>query len=225
MPSAAATLDLDLEEAQPPAASSETPTAEDWAIHGQATNVWLLQPAFRSPYQGPQSLSPASNARETIDVTLYGGGSAVARSRTLGRSGDGPGVLGLSDTFGVAGYPQQVRRTRWEGSDPYLLIQRAFLRQTVGLGGDTEKLDPRPQPTWPQPDRQPAGAYPRQILGCRYLRYQQIRPRPSQRLLQLVDYRSRRVRLCRKQLGLQLRRHDGMVSGLVDDSGRRFRSI
>src|SRR3974377_785731 len=46
---------------------------ENWAIHGQATNVWLLQPAFRSPYQGPQSLSPATNGRETIDATLYGG--------------------------------------------------------------------------------------------------------------------------------------------------------
>ena len=42
---------------------------ENWAIHGQATNVWLLQPAFRSPYQGPRSLSPATNGRETVDVT------------------------------------------------------------------------------------------------------------------------------------------------------------
>jgi high affinity Mn2+ porin len=46
-------------------------TPEQWAIHGQATNVWQLQPAFRSPYQGPQSLSPAANGRETVDVTLY----------------------------------------------------------------------------------------------------------------------------------------------------------
>jgi len=46
---------------------------ETWAIHGQTTNVWLLQPAFRSPYQGPQSLSPATNGRETIDATLSRG--------------------------------------------------------------------------------------------------------------------------------------------------------
>src|ERR1700758_5875886 len=46
---------------------------ETWAIHGQATNVWLLQPAFRSPYQGPHSLRPGANGRETADVTLYAG--------------------------------------------------------------------------------------------------------------------------------------------------------
>ena len=36
---------------------------ETWAIHGQGTFTWLLQPAFRSPYQGPQSLSPPANGR------------------------------------------------------------------------------------------------------------------------------------------------------------------
>jgi len=46
---------------------------ESWAIHGQSTFTWLLQPAFRSPYQGPQSLSPAANGRETFDATLYAG--------------------------------------------------------------------------------------------------------------------------------------------------------
>jgi high affinity Mn2+ porin len=49
--------------------------------------------------------------------------------------------FGLSDTFGVAGYPSgeayKVGKT-----DPYFIIQRAFLRQTVDLGGETEKLDP-----------------------------------------------------------------------------------
>jgi high affinity Mn2+ porin len=46
---------------------------ENWAVHGQGTITWELQPAFRSPYQGPQSLSPAANGRETIDATLYAG--------------------------------------------------------------------------------------------------------------------------------------------------------
>src|SRR5262249_35718312 len=46
---------------------------ETWAVHGQSTSVWLLQPAFRSPYQGPQSLSSAANGRETVDATLYAG--------------------------------------------------------------------------------------------------------------------------------------------------------
>ena len=32
---------------------------ETWAVHGQSTISWLLQPAFRSPYQGSHSC-PAS---------------------------------------------------------------------------------------------------------------------------------------------------------------------
>ena len=55
---------------------------ENWAIHGQSTFTWLLQPAFRSPYQGPQSLSPAANGRETFDATLYAG-----LSRNIGDKG------------------------------------------------------------------------------------------------------------------------------------------
>ena len=77
---------------------------EGWAIHGQATLTWLLQPAFRSPYQGPQSLSPAANGRETIDATLYAGvrpwpGAEIWLNPEVDQG------FGLSDTFGVAGYP------------------------------------------------------------------------------------------------------------------------
>src|SRR6516165_143045 len=46
---------------------------EDWGIHGQGTLTWQLQPAFHSPFQGANSLSPAANGRETIDAALYAG--------------------------------------------------------------------------------------------------------------------------------------------------------
>ncbi len=84
-------------------AQDET-TAQQWAIHGQATNVWELQPAFRSPYQGPQSLSPAANGRETLDTTVYAGfrpwqGAEIWINPEMDQG------FGLSDSFGVAGYP------------------------------------------------------------------------------------------------------------------------
>jgi high affinity Mn2+ porin len=56
-----------------PVAPEQAAQVERWAVHAQATNVWLLQPRFRSPYEGPQSLNPANNGRETVDVTLYAG--------------------------------------------------------------------------------------------------------------------------------------------------------
>jgi high affinity Mn2+ porin len=119
---------------------AERVESESWAVHGQATNVWLLQPAFRSPYKGPQSLSPATNGRETIDVTLYGGvrpwlGAEIWINPEVDQG------FGLSNTFGVAGYPSG-EAYKVGKAEPYFLVQRGFLRQTINLGGDTEKLDP-----------------------------------------------------------------------------------
>jgi high affinity Mn2+ porin len=113
---------------------------EDWAIHGQSTATWLLQPAFRSPYQGPQSLSPAANGRETVDLTLYAGfrpwpGAEVWINPEVDQG------FGLSNTFGVAGYPSG-EAYKLGKSTPYFLVQRGFLRQTIDLGGGTEKLEP-----------------------------------------------------------------------------------
>jgi high affinity Mn2+ porin len=113
---------------------------ETWAVHGQATNVWLLQPAFRSAYQGPHSLSPAANGRETIDATLYAGirpwpGAEIWINPEIDQG------FGLSNTFGVAGYPSG-EAFKVGKADPYFVVQRGFLRQTVNLGGETEKLEP-----------------------------------------------------------------------------------
>jgi high affinity Mn2+ porin len=113
---------------------------ESWAIHGQGTNVWLLQPAFRSPYQGPHSLSPDANGRETVDVTLYAGfrpwpGAEIWINPEVDQG------FGLSNTFGVAGYPSG-EAFKLGKVEPYFLVQRGFLRQTINLSGETEKLEP-----------------------------------------------------------------------------------
>jgi high affinity Mn2+ porin len=113
---------------------------ETWAIHGQSTFTWLLQPAFRSPYQGPHSLSPAANGRETFDATLYAGvrpwpGAEIWINPEVDQG------FGLSDTFGAAGYPSG-EAFKVGKADPYVLVQRGFLRQTIDLGGETEKLEP-----------------------------------------------------------------------------------
>ena len=113
---------------------------ENWAIHGQATNVWLLQPAFRSPFEGPQSLRPGANGRETVDVTLYAGfrpwpGAEIWINPEVDQG------FGLSDTFGVAGYVSG-EAYKVGKAEPYVLVQRGFLRQTIDLGAETEKLEP-----------------------------------------------------------------------------------
>jgi high affinity Mn2+ porin len=48
--------------------------------------------------------------------------------------------FGLSDTFGVAGYPS-AEAYKLGASVPFVRIQRLFLRQTINLGGETQKID------------------------------------------------------------------------------------
>jgi high affinity Mn2+ porin len=113
---------------------------QNLAIHEQATVTWMLQPAFRAPYTGPQSLQPDANGRETVDATLYAG----FRPWPGGEIWINPEVdqgFGLSDTFGVAGYPSG-EAYKLGKTYPYVLVQRGFLRQTIDLGGETEKVEP-----------------------------------------------------------------------------------
>jgi len=121
-------------------AEAEQVQQESLAVHGQATNTWLLQPSFRSPYEGPQSLNAASNARETVDLTLYAGFRPWQGAEFWFNPEIDQG-FGLSNTFGVAGYVSG-EAYKVGAVDPYFLIQRAFLRQTIDLGGETEKLEP-----------------------------------------------------------------------------------
>jgi high affinity Mn2+ porin len=112
---------------------------EDWAIHGQATNTWLIQPAFRSSYQGPQSLNASTNARETVDVTLYAGVRPWQGAEFWFNPEIDQG-FGLSNTFGVAGYVSG-EAYKVGNVHPYVEFQRVLLRQTIDLGGETQKLD------------------------------------------------------------------------------------
>jgi high affinity Mn2+ porin len=113
---------------------------EQCDVHGHATNTWLLQPAFHSPYQGPQSLSPAANGRETLDATLYLGlrpwvGAEIWINPEMDQG------FGLSNSFGVAGYLSGEAYKVGENY-PYYRMARAFFRQTINLGGETAKVDP-----------------------------------------------------------------------------------
>jgi high affinity Mn2+ porin len=121
-------------------AQAEQVTPEQWAIHGQTTFTWQLQPGFRSPYQGPQSLPPDANGRETWDATLYLGfrpwqGAEVWLNPEVDQG------FGLGDSLGVAGY-LSGEAYKLGQAEPYYRMAKAIFRQTINLGGEIEKLDP-----------------------------------------------------------------------------------
>jgi high affinity Mn2+ porin len=112
---------------------------EAFAFHAQSTFIYQGHNRFDSPYRGSNSLSPRANARETWDVTLYGGvrpwrGAEIWINPEIDQG------FGLSNTLGVAGFPSG-EAYKVGAAEPYVRLQRLFFRQTIDLPGEREKVD------------------------------------------------------------------------------------
>ena len=123
------------------AADAPGATADQvWAVHAQATVVDQGHPAFAAPYAGADSLPNQAQGRETLDITLFAG-ARPWRGAELWLNPEIDQGFGLGDTLGAAGFPSgeayKVGR-----ATPYLRLQRAFLRQTIDLGGTATAIDP-----------------------------------------------------------------------------------
>jgi len=114
------------------------PSADIWAFHAQSTYLHQFTPRFRSPYLGPHSLVP-NQGRETWDVTLYAGLKLWSGAEFWVNPEIEQG-FGLSSTLGVAGFPSG-EAYKLGSTFPYARVQRMFVRQTIDLGGKSEKVD------------------------------------------------------------------------------------
>jgi high affinity Mn2+ porin len=109
-----------------------------WTVHGQTTYVSQYAAPFRAPYRGANSLD-SNSGRETWDVTMYVGrrlwdGAAVWINPEIDQG------FGLSNTLGVAGFTSgEAYKVGY--TYPYVRVPRAFLQQTINLGGPTETAD------------------------------------------------------------------------------------
>jgi high affinity Mn2+ porin len=108
-------------------------------FHGQTTFLWQGYPAIRSPYAGPNSLPRSGEGRETWDATLYAGirlwqGAEVWFNPEIDQG------FGLADSHGIAGF-SSAEAYKVGADYPYTRIQRAFIRQTIDLGGDMDKVN------------------------------------------------------------------------------------
>src|ERR1700733_2172200 len=124
------------------ALSASTAAADtfDWSVHGQLTFVDQYHPAFRSPYQGGNSLSPKSVGDETFDATAFLGlrlwdGGEIYADPEIDQG------FGLSNTLGVAGYPSG-EAYKVGKAEPYFRLQRLFFRQSFDLGGEMQDIAP-----------------------------------------------------------------------------------
>jgi len=111
--------------------------SEFFALHGQFTYVEQEDDAFHAPYAGPNSLTP-DQGRETTDLTLYVGLRPWPHAQFWVSPEIDQG-FGFDDTLGLAGF-SSAEAYKVGKNQPYLRLPRAYLRQTVDLGGDREAI-------------------------------------------------------------------------------------
>jgi len=121
------------------AAAPATPGTDRVNFHGQTTFVWQGYPAIRSPFAGPNSLPGSGEGRDTFDTTLFAG-VRLWQGAELWIDPEIDQGFGLMDSHGAAGFPS-AEAYKLGSAYPYARVQRYFIRQTIDLGGETQKVE------------------------------------------------------------------------------------
>ncbi|MGO9430835.1 carbohydrate porin [Rhodoblastus sp.] len=120
--------------------SGWTLTDEDRVnFHAQGTFVGQGYPGIRATSDGPNSLPRAGGFRETNDVTLYAG-LRLWQGAEMWINPEIDQGFGVGNTHGAAGFPSG-ESYKLGYAFPYTRVQRYFLRQTVNLGGEEQKVE------------------------------------------------------------------------------------
>jgi high affinity Mn2+ porin len=111
-------------------------------VHGQATYTWQGYPEFKS---APGSILPGTlgfpnggTGRSIGEGTLYVG-ARLWKGAEFWINPEIDQGLGLGNSIGVSAFPNG-ESFKIGSSEPYSKVQRAFVRQTIDLGGETEKV-------------------------------------------------------------------------------------
>lgn len=113
-------------------------TPEWYSVHFQATTTPQGYPGFHAKYSGANSLPSSGQIRDSysstlfLGVRLWDGAEAYADPEVFGGKPIGQG-------FGVAGFPNGDLN-RVSTSHPTLYLARAFIRQTIGFGGQKQDI-------------------------------------------------------------------------------------
>lgn len=109
-----------------------------WEFHVQTVAAFQGYPPFSAAYDGPQSLPSNGQSRETfalsgfLGVRLWQGGEFYYNPELLQG-------FGLNNTTGAGGFPNGEAQRAFPY--PRYSTSRLFLRQTIGLGGESERVE------------------------------------------------------------------------------------
>jgi high affinity Mn2+ porin len=112
------------------------PESRRWNVHGQDTFVEQGYFAFRSPYEGANSLTGASQAKNTESATVFLGVRLWAGAELYFDPEIDQGS-GLNATHGVSAFPNgEAQKAVFPM--PRFVVDRLYLRESLGLGGERE---------------------------------------------------------------------------------------
>jgi high affinity Mn2+ porin len=122
-----------------PAAGAEATSDDGWSVHGQTTFIAQGYPPIRSSYQGSNSLPGKGQGRETWTATVFVGrrlwqGAEIFFNPELAQG------FGLASTLGLGGFSNGEAQKAGT-TIPRIRAQRYFLRQTIGFGGEQERVE------------------------------------------------------------------------------------
>ncbi len=116
---------------------------EWFSAHAQATMITQIHDHFRSPYAGPNSLLPSEPSATSLTATLYLAARLWENDENSGTVVFNPeitGGTGFSGVTGLAGFSNgEIQHLGTPEPRPY--IARLFVQETIGLGGEQEKLE------------------------------------------------------------------------------------
>jgi high affinity Mn2+ porin len=108
-------------------------------FHFQQTIITQYKPPFSAPYTGRNSLLPTTETQSSITSTLYGG-ARLWQGAEAYFNPEISGGAGLSQTLGVAGFPNG-ETFRVGGVQNKIYIGRLYFKQTFGWGKEKDTLE------------------------------------------------------------------------------------
>lgn len=126
----------------PAAALAQDAEIENWSVHAQSTYVRQQSAAFSAPYAGPKSLVSTGERSYSFSATAFLG----ARLWQGGEFYVNPEAVQSVPLSGAQGLGALTNGEAQKSSGPELkgYIARAFWRQTVGLGGESQQQEAGP---------------------------------------------------------------------------------
>jgi high affinity Mn2+ porin len=120
--------------------AQDTVKQERYSFHFQQTIISQYKPSFSAPYSGENSLLTKSETQSSITTTFFGA-ARLWKGAEAFFNPELSGGAGLSQTLGVAGFPNG-ETFRVGGAEPKIYIARLYFKQNFEWGNEKDTIAP-----------------------------------------------------------------------------------